>query len=121
MIPVIRFNSTLPKKFTTFPNYRFPQAKERYAEIAESLKLDASTPEKGVESLIKAVGDLKAEINMPATISDAGVSRDEFAAKVKHMSEVAFEDQCVGANPSYPLVDDLTRVFWESYGEPENQ
>jgi acetaldehyde dehydrogenase/alcohol dehydrogenase len=121
MIPVIRFNSTLPKKFTTFPNYRFPQAKERYAEIAESLKLDASTPEKGVESLIKAVGDLKTEINMPATISDAGVSRDEFAAKVKHMSEVAFEDQCVGANPSYPLVDDLTRVFWESYGEPENQ
>lgn len=121
MIPVIRFNATLPKKFTTFPNYRFPQAKERYAEIAESLKLDASTPEKGVESLIKAVGDLKAEINMPATISDAGVSRDEFAAKVKHMSEVAFEDQCVGANPSYPLVDDLTRVFWESYGEPENQ
>ena len=116
MIPVIRFNSTLPKKFTTFPNYRFPQAKERYAEIAESLKLNASTPEIGVESLIKAIGDLKAEIDLPATISDAGVSRDEFAAKVRHMSEVAFEDQCVGANPSYPLIDDLTRVYWESYG-----
>ena len=53
----------------------------------------------------------------PTTIKETGVSRKEFEAKVKQMSEIAFEDQCVGANPSYPLVEDLTRVFWESYGE----
>ena len=117
MIPVIRFNSSLPKKFTTYPKYRFPQAKERYAEIAQALKLDASTPEKGVESLIQAVADLKAKLDTPATISEAGVSRSDFEAKVRHMAEVAFDDQCVGANPSYPLVDDLVRVFWEAYGE----
>jgi len=117
MIPVIRFNASLPKKFTTYPKYRFPQAKERYAEIADTLKLDASTPEKGVESLIQAVAELKAKLDMPATIREAGVSRSDFEAKVRPMAEVAFDDQCVGANPSYPLVDDLVRLFWEAYGE----
>ncbi len=55
---------------------------------------------------------------MPATIREAGVRRGDFEAKVRQMAEVAFDDQCVGANPSYPLVDDLVRVFWEAYGEP---
>jgi acetaldehyde dehydrogenase/alcohol dehydrogenase len=117
MIPVIRFNASLPKKFTTYPKYRFPQARQRYAEIAEALKLEASTPEAGMESLIRAVAGLKAELDLPATIAEAGVSRSDFQAVVRHMAEVAFDDQCVGANPSYPLVDDLVRVFWEAYGQ----
>jgi acetaldehyde dehydrogenase/alcohol dehydrogenase len=117
MIPVIRFNATLPKKFSSYPKYRFPHAKERYAEIAESLKLDASTPEKGVESLVRAVAELKAKVDMPPTIREAGVPRAAFEAKVRHMADVAFDDQCVGANPSYPLLDDIVRVFWEAYGE----
>jgi len=118
MIPVIRFNASLPKKFTTYPKYRFPQAKERYAQIAEALKLDASTPEQGVESLCRKVAELKAQLDVPATIREAGVSRSDFEAHVRQMAEIAFDDQCVGANPSYPLVDDLERVFWEAYGEP---
>ncbi|OHB85197.1 MAG: bifunctional acetaldehyde-CoA/alcohol dehydrogenase [Planctomycetes bacterium RBG_16_64_12] len=121
MIPVIRFNASLPKKFTTYPKYRFPQAKERYAEIADALKLDASTPDKGVESLIQAVAELKAKLDVPATIREAGVSRADFEAKVRYMAELAFDDQCVGANPSYPLVDDLVRVFREAYGEPPTE
>jgi acetaldehyde dehydrogenase/alcohol dehydrogenase len=117
MIPVIRFNAALPKKFATYPKYQFPRAGERYAEIADALKLDASTPENGVESLVRAITELKAKLDMPATIREAGVSRADFEAKVGHMAEIAFDDQCVGANPCYPLVDDLVRLFWEAYGE----
>jgi acetaldehyde dehydrogenase/alcohol dehydrogenase len=118
MMPVIRYNATMPKKFVSYPKYRFPQARERYAEIAEALKLDASTPERGVESLIQAIRDLMKQLDVPTTIAQAGVPRDQFAAQVRHLAEVAFDDQCVGANPCYPLVDDLVRVLWEAYGEP---
>ncbi len=117
MVPVIRFNAALPKKFPSYPNYEFPQARERYAEIAEALRLDASTPERGCESLTRAVAELKAKLDIPPTIREAGVARPAFEAKVRHMAEVAFDDQCVGTNPSYPLVDDLVRVLWEAYGE----
>jgi acetaldehyde dehydrogenase/alcohol dehydrogenase len=116
MIPVIRFNAALPKKFPSYPKYEFPQARQRYAEIAEALRLDASTPEKGCASLIQAIADLKAGLDIPATIREAGVPLADFEAKARHMAEVAFDDQCVGTNPSYPLVDDLLRVLWEAYG-----
>jgi acetaldehyde dehydrogenase/alcohol dehydrogenase len=118
MVPVIRFNAALPAKSTAYPAYPFPNAKKRYAEIAEALRLDASTPDRGCDSLIQAVADLKAKLDIPATIRESGVSRPDFEAKVRHMAEVAFDDQCVGTNPCYPLVDDLVRLLWESYGEP---
>jgi acetaldehyde dehydrogenase/alcohol dehydrogenase len=118
MIPVIRFNAALPKKVVAYPKYSFPQAAGRYAEIAAALKIDASTPEKGCESLIRAVADLKAKLDIPPTIRELGVSRSDFEAKVRHMAEVAFDDQCIGTNPCYPLVDDLVRLLWEAYGEP---
>jgi alcohol dehydrogenase class IV len=75
----------------------------------------ASCPERGVESLILATADLKEKLNIPATIREAGISRSDFETQVRHMAEVAFDDQCVGANPCYPLVDDLVRVFWEAF------
>ena len=79
------------------------EAQRRYAEIAEALRLDASTPENGCTSLIRAIADLKARLEIPATICEAGVSRFDFEAKVRHMAEVAFDDQCVGANPLVPV------------------
>jgi acetaldehyde dehydrogenase/alcohol dehydrogenase len=117
MIPVIRFNAAVPRKFTGYPAYPFPNGQKRYAEIAEALRLDASTPERGCESLIQAIAKLKTQLDMPATIRESGVSRSDFEAQVRHMAEVAFDDQCVGTNPCYPLVDDLVRLLWESYGE----
>ncbi|MFC1591979.1 bifunctional acetaldehyde-CoA/alcohol dehydrogenase [Thermodesulfobacteriota bacterium] len=117
MIPVIRYNAALPSKFVSFPNYRYPQAKERYQEIATTLGQQAKTPEAGVERLIKSISALQKELGMPATIREAGVAKKDFAAAVRHMAEVAFDDQCVGANPSYPLVDDLEKIFWEAFGE----
>jgi acetaldehyde dehydrogenase/alcohol dehydrogenase len=115
MIPVIRHNAALPKKFATYPKYRYPQAQGRYAEIAAALSLPAATPEAGVESLVKAVAALKAELKMPATIREAGVPEAEFESAVQHMAEIAFDDQCMGANPSYTLVDDLARILREAY------
>jgi acetaldehyde dehydrogenase/alcohol dehydrogenase len=115
MIPVIRHNATLPKKFATYPKYLYPQALERYAEIAAALKLPAATPEEGVESLIAAVAKLMAELKIPATIHEAGVPEAEFEAAVPHMAEIAFDDQCMGANPSYTLVEDLARILREAF------
>jgi acetaldehyde dehydrogenase/alcohol dehydrogenase len=121
MIPVIRHNAALPKKFATYPKYRYPQAQGRYSEIAAALKLPAATPEAGLESLVMAIAELKAELKMPATIREAGVPSVEFESAVQHMAEIAFDDQCTGANPSYTLVDDLARILREAYsGEAES-
>lgn len=115
MIPVIQYNAALPKKFVAYPKYRYPQAPERYAEIAAALKLPAATPEEGVASLVQAIARLKAELQMPATIGEAGVPAKAFESAVQRMAEIAFDDQCTGANPSYPLVDDLARLLREAY------
>jgi len=120
MIPVIRFNAALPRKFNAYSNYPFPQALDRYAQVAEALKLDVSTPEKGLQSLTQAVAELKAQLNIPATTAEAGVPRAESAAQIQHMAEVAFDDQCAGSNPCYPLADDLVGLLWEAYREAAN-
>lgn len=116
MNPVIRYNASLPHKFPSFPNYRFPQAPERYRQIAEALKLPASTPEEGVASLTRAVDELKKTVDIPATIRDAGVPEARFKNELERMSRIAFDDQCTGANPSYPLEADLAQVLVEAYG-----
>jgi acetaldehyde dehydrogenase/alcohol dehydrogenase len=115
MIPVIQYNAALPKKFVAYPKYSYPQAPERYAEIAAALNLPAATPEEGVASLVQAITGLKAELKMPATIGEAGVPAKAFESAVQQMAEIAFDDQCTGANPSYPLVDDLARLLREAY------
>ncbi|NOZ21769.1 MAG: bifunctional acetaldehyde-CoA/alcohol dehydrogenase [Planctomycetes bacterium] len=117
MNPVIRYNASRPRQTVAYPKYRSHRAKQRYAEIAEALHLGGATLDKSVENLTKAIADLRKKVDVPATIAGAGVPRDDFAAKVQYMAEIAFDDQCVGANPSYPHVDDLVRVFWEAYGE----
>ena len=115
MGPVIRYNSSQPRKFVGYPKYGAPKGKQRYAEIARALKLPSATDEKACGSLVKAVEKLKKAIGIPATIADAGVDPAAFEAEVQRMAEVAFDDQCVGANPSYPLVEDLARLFRESF------
>ena len=115
MLPVIRHNAALPKKFPAYPQYRYPQAQGRYAEIAAALKLPAATAEAGVENLVKTIAALKATLKIPGSIREAGIPAAEFEAAVQHMAEVAFDDQCMGANPSYTLVDDLVRILREAY------
>ncbi len=115
MIPVIRYNASKPGKFPAYPNYPYPMAKERYAEIADVLKLKFSTPDEGVEALINAIAELKKQVDIPATIREAGVQEKEYKEEIGRMAEIAFEDQCIVSNSSYPLVEDLRRILWEVF------
>lgn len=114
---VIRYNATdAPLKQAIFPQYKYPQAKERYAQIADFLELGGSTPEEKVERLIAAIEDLKAQLDIPATIKEALNSEDQaFYEQVQSMAELAFDDQCTGANPRYPLIQDLKELYILAY------
>ncbi|HQO23561.1 MAG TPA: bifunctional acetaldehyde-CoA/alcohol dehydrogenase, partial [Spirochaetota bacterium] len=108
---VIRFNSTdAPIKQTAFPQYKYPNAKERYAKIADFLGLGGKTADDKVNKLIDAIEKLKAQLNIPKTIAEASVGETEFFATLDEMSEQAFDDQCTGANPRYPLISEIKEL-----------
>ncbi|ABS33989.1 bifunctional acetaldehyde-CoA/alcohol dehydrogenase [Clostridium botulinum] len=108
----IKFNSEdMPRKQTAFPQYKYPNAKAKYANIADYLSLGGKTPEEKVELLIKAIDKLKAEVNIPTSIEEAGVSKDKFFKTLDEMSEQAFDDQCTGANPRYPLISEIKEMY----------
>ncbi|MDB2102254.1 bifunctional acetaldehyde-CoA/alcohol dehydrogenase [Clostridium paraputrificum] len=116
MNEVIRFNATdAPTKQAAFAQYKYPNASWRYARIADHLGLGGSTNEEKVELLIKAIGELQAKVNMPKTIKEAGISEDAFYATLDEMVEQAFDDQCTGANPRYPLMSELKEIYIKSY------
>jgi acetaldehyde dehydrogenase / alcohol dehydrogenase len=112
---VIRYNASLPHKFPAFPNYRIPCAAERYAEIARMLGLPSSSTAEAIESLVDALTKLMQKLDMPLSIRDAGVAPEAFEAELERMSLAAFDDQCASANPSFPLVQDLTAILRASY------
>lgn len=113
---VIKYNSSdKPVKQAAFPQYKYPRAKIRYAKIADHLGLGGETPDEKVDLLIEAINELKAELNIPATIKDAGVSEKEFNAKLEDISVLAFDDQCTAANPRYPLVSEIKDLYRKSY------
>ena len=113
---VIKYNSSdKPVKQAAFPQYKYPRAKIRYAKIADHLGLGGETPDEKVDLLIEAINELKAELNIPATIKDAGVSEKEFNAKLEDISVLAFDDQCTAANPRYPLVSEIRDLYRKSY------
>jgi acetaldehyde dehydrogenase/alcohol dehydrogenase len=113
---VIRFNaSDNPRKQTAFPQYKYPNAKWRYAQIADYLRLGGKSEEEKIENLIKAIDELKAKVNIPKTIRDAGVSERKFYATLDEMAESAFDDQCTGANPRYPLICELKQMYINAF------
>ncbi len=116
---VIKYNATdCPVKQGTFPQYKYPQAKIRYAKIADYLELGGKDVDEKVELLIKAVDDLKAELDIPKTIKEAGVNEKEFLDRVDYLSVEAFDDQCTPANPRYPLVKEIKEMYLTAfYGE----
>lgn len=109
---VIRFNAVdNPKKQAAFPQYKYPNAKWRYARIADYLELGGTTEDEKVELLIQAIEDLKAKVGVPKSIREAGISEIAFYASLDEMSEQAFDDQCTGANPRYPLISELKDLY----------
>ncbi len=115
---VIRFNAVdNPRKQATFPQYKYPNAKWRYARIADYLQLGGNADDEKVELLIKAIDDLKAKLNIPKTIKEAGVSKQKFFATLDEMSEKAFDDQCTVSNPRYPLISEIKQMYINAFGE----
>ncbi|ACK46866.1 iron-containing alcohol dehydrogenase [Shewanella baltica OS223] len=113
---VIRFNATdLPTKQAAFSQYDRPKALCRYAAIADHLKLGGKTDEEKVEKLLEKITHLKTTIGIPASIQEAGVNEADFLAKLDELAEDAFDDQCTGANPRYPLINELKQLFLDSY------
>ncbi|WP_026882661.1 bifunctional acetaldehyde-CoA/alcohol dehydrogenase [Clostridium akagii] len=115
---VIRFNAVdNPVRQTSFPQYKYPDAKERYARIADYLKLSGNTDSDKVEQLIKAITNLKIKLSIPLTIKDAGIKEEAFYLTLDDMSEKAFDDQCTSANPRYPLISEIKQMFINAFGE----
>ena len=113
---VIRFNADdVPTKMGTFPQYAYPHTKRRYAEIAEYLNLGGKDDDEKVENLISAVNALKARVGIKETIRDYGVDEKHFLDTLDDMVEQAFDDQCTGANPRYPLMSEIKEMYLKAY------
>lgn len=108
---VIRYNSSKPTKFATFPKYEKFIADVRYAEIAKSIGLPCSTTEEGVNNLIKAIKDLSKKLGLPETIKECGIDEKVFMDNLLDLSDKAFGDQCTTANPRYPLVTEIAEIY----------
>ena len=105
-----------------FPQYKYPNAKWRYARIADYLNLGGTTDDEKIDLLVAAIDDLKQKVGIPKSIKAAGVSEKKFYASLDAMSEQACVDQCTGANPRYPLIRELIQLYINAYeGKPEEQ
>ena len=113
---VLRFNSAeVPTKMGTFPQYDHPHTLRRYAEVAEALNLGGNTDEEKLENLIKAINELKDKIGIKKTIRDYGIDEQNFLDRLDEMTEQAFDDQCTGSNPRYPLMEEIKEMYLKAY------
>ncbi|MBQ8380000.1 MAG: bifunctional acetaldehyde-CoA/alcohol dehydrogenase [Clostridia bacterium] len=113
---VIRFNSEeVPTKMGTFPQYDHPHTLRRYAEVAEALGITGKDDTAKVEGLIKKINELKEQIGIKKTIKDYGIDEKDFLARLDDMTEQAFDDQCTGANPRYPLMSEIKDMYLRAY------
>ena len=113
---VIKFNSSeVPTKMGTFSQYDHPHTLARYAEVAEYLGLGGKTDEAKVQNLMKKINELKAQIGIKNSIKEYGVDEELFLAQLDEMTEQAFDDQCTGANPRYPLMSEIKQMYLNAY------
>jgi acetaldehyde dehydrogenase/alcohol dehydrogenase len=117
---VIRYNANdNPTKQTAFSQYDRPKSRHRYGEIAIALGLEGVNTAARIDLLLAWLEGLKRELDIPASIREAGVSEADFLAKVDSIALEAFDDQCTGANPRFPLVSELKTILLDSYyGRP---
>ena len=113
---VMRYNAEeVPEKMGTFPQYDHPKTLRRYAEIAESLGINEGTDDEKLEKLLVKIDELKDSIGIKHTIKDYGISEEDFMKTLDEMSEQAFDDQCTGANPRYPLISEIKELYLKAY------
>ncbi len=113
---VLRFNAAeAPVKMGTFSQYDHPHTLARYAEIADTLGLGGNDDTEKLENLIKAVNELKTRVGIKATIRDYNIDEADFLARLDEMTEQAFDDQCTGANPRYPLMSEIRQMYLNAY------
>jgi len=113
---VLRFNaSETPTKMGTFPQYDHPHTLERYAQIADALGIKGKTNEEKLEGLIAAIDALKERVGIKKTIRDYVPDEEDFLARLDAMTEQAFDDQCTGANPRYPLMSEIKQMYLNAY------
>ncbi len=112
---VIRYNSSKPTKFVSFPKYEYFIADEKYYQMAKKVGLKADSKEEGINSLINKIKELNEKLNIPKSFKEAGIDEQEFLAKVDVLADRAFEDQCTTANPRLPLVSELKQILIDSY------
>jgi acetaldehyde dehydrogenase/alcohol dehydrogenase len=113
---VIKFNSAeVPTKMGTFPQYAYPHTLRRYAEVSEFLGIEGKNDKEKVENLLKEIDKLKAKVGIKKTIKDYGIDEKVFLEKLDEMTEQAFDDQCTGANPRYPLMSEIKQMYLNAY------
>ncbi len=113
---VIRFNAAeVPAKMGTFPQYDHPHTRARYAEVAEALGIKGKNDAEKVENLIKALDELKEKVGIKKTIREYGIDEQNFLDRLDEMVEQAFDDQCTGANPRYPLMSEIKQMYLNAY------
>lgn len=113
---VMRFNaSETPAKMGTFPQYDHPHTLARYAEVASALGIKGKTDEEKLNSLIAAIDELKEKVGIKKTIRDYGIDENDFLSRLDDMVEQAFDDQCTGANPRYPLMSEIKQMYLNAY------
>lgn len=112
---VIAYNASKPTKFIAYPKYEYPHANERYAEIAKALGFNAPTTEEAIESLIGAIKYLMKQVEVPFTLRDTGIKKEDLDRSIDYMANNAFGDQCTGTNPRMPLVEELKQIYLKAY------
>ncbi|MCL1842653.1 MAG: bifunctional acetaldehyde-CoA/alcohol dehydrogenase [Defluviitaleaceae bacterium] len=113
---VIKFNSTdNPKKMGTFSQYKYPKATERYAEIASFIGIDGKTDIEKTQKLMAKIDELKSQIGIKKSLKDYDIPEKDFVAALDEMAEQAFDDQCTGANPRYPLMEEMKEMYLNIY------
>ena len=118
---VIRFNAAkVPAKMGTFSQYEYPKAVEKYVQIASLLGVKGKSDKESIENLISKIDELKQSIDLPLSIKDAGVKEEDFLASLDEMSEAAFNDQCTGTNPRYPLISEIKELYLKAYYGKKN-
>ncbi len=115
---VMRYNADpAPTKMGTFSQYPYPHAKERYCEMARFVGIQGKDDDEVFENFIKAIADLKARVGIKRTIKEYGITEEDFMATLDEMVENAFNDQCTGANPRYPLMSEMKEMYLKAYYE----